>query len=116
MDSVWLLKTLAEKVLLPFNEVAKQLRVVGNYWEHFVSFSRKSRAFPALRRQEETVKDAEASSVLRRGETPRSACFFDRSIDGGQPCRHWGLYHPFPQSLPPTPHRLLKKEGMVAFV
>lgn len=60
MDSVWLLKTLREKVLLPFNEVPKQLRVVSNYWDHFVSFSRKSRAFPPLPRQEEMVKDAEA--------------------------------------------------------
>lgn len=71
---MWPLKTLPEKVLLPFNEVAKQLRVVGNYWEHFVSFSRKSRA-------QETVKDAEAPSVPRAGEPPRSAGFIDRSIE-----------------------------------
>lgn len=73
MDSVavWLLKTLTEKVLLPFNEVAKQLRVVGNYWEHFVSFGRKS----------PTVEDAEALSVpsgSKRSASP--ALLTDRSI------------------------------------
>lgn len=115
MDSVWLLKTLPEKVLLPFNEVAKQLRVVGNYWEHFVSFSRKSRAFPALRRQEEMVKDAEASNVPTVGTRCGFACVIDRSIEG-TPVITGVFTVPSRRACPPTPCRLLKKGGMVAFV
>lgn len=68
MDYVRRLKTLSEKVLLPFNEFSKQLRVVGNYWEHFRSPSCKSCTFPVPSCQEETVKGAEASSILRGGK------------------------------------------------
>lgn len=70
MDPARLLKTPPEKVLLPFNEVAKQLRVVGNYWEHFVSFGRKSRGRCASGRRKrlKMPKPRESRKKNGRGE------------------------------------------------
>lgn len=95
MDSVagWLLKTLAEKVLLPFNEVAKQLRVVGNYWQRFVSFSRKS----------QPGKDADASSVPSGSEGSASPALLTRRSIEDTPVIARVLITPSHRVTPPPP-------------